>query len=302
MTVAALAVMTYNVCAQTSGGGEALGFSRVIHDPVAAGKAFAGTASTSGMAWASFTNAAVIPLSDKKLDMATSYQGWSPQGAGSTNISAGAGLRLGKKSGLAIGFYNGKGEDYTLMDAGGNEMGTFTPKELQFNLGYGIRLAKIFSAGVNLKYLHTKLADDASYSTVAVDVLFMAEMAMFKVAAGVTDVGSSVKADDGTSFSLPSAFTVAGSYDVGLVGLEANLDASYYFKGGFTAALGAEYSFLKVMRVRAGYHYGSDKAVLPSFASAGLGVRLLGFSLDAAYLFGSDALQNTLTIGLGYSF
>ena len=69
-----------------------------------------------------------------------------------------------------------------------------------------------------------------------------------------------------------------------------------------TAAAGVQYSFRDMVFARAGYHYGADKAVLPSFASAGLGVKFFGVELNVAYLFASDALGGTMTFGLGYSF
>lgn len=54
--------------------------------------------------------------------------------------------------------------------------------------------------------------------------------------------------------------------------------------------------------LRAGYHYGTQDKGLPSFASAGLGLKFAGVELNAAYLFASEALGGTMTFGLGYSF
>lgn len=57
-----------------------------------------------------------------------------------------------------------------------------------------------------------------------------------------------------------------------------------------------------IVFLRAGYHYGTQDKGLPSFASAGLGVKFFGVELNAAYLFASDAIGGTMTFGLGYSF
>ncbi len=54
--------------------------------------------------------------------------------------------------------------------------------------------------------------------------------------------------------------------------------------------------------LRVGYHYSTQDKGLPSFASAGLGLKFAGVELNAAYLFASEALGNTMTFGLGYSF
>jgi len=54
--------------------------------------------------------------------------------------------------------------------------------------------------------------------------------------------------------------------------------------------------------VRAGYHLGTDKAPLPSFATVGAGFKYAGFSLNVAYLTANNIIGNTLTFGLGVSF
>jgi len=54
--------------------------------------------------------------------------------------------------------------------------------------------------------------------------------------------------------------------------------------------------------VRAGYHLGTDKAPLPSFATVGAGFKYAGFSLNVAYLTANNIIGNTLTFGLGVTF
>ena len=80
------------------------------------------------------------------------------------------------------------------------------------------------------------------------------------------------------------------------------LDADYYFNGGIAAALGAEYSFNDMIFARAGYHYGTSKAIITYFVTVGLGARFVGIDINFAYLTGNDLIGNTLTVGLGYSF
>lgn len=305
LAFAAVSLLSGNVLfAQTTGGEEAMAFSAVSRDPVAAGRAFTGFSSTSGTAWASFNNVSVVPLSEKKLDVAASYQSWAPKGVKSSNISFGGALKLGKSSGLTIGFYHGGGQEYSLTDEAGNETGTFKPKETQLSVGYGAKIAGKFGVGANLKYLGSKLSEDDSYSSVGFDVMATAKFESFNVALGVTNVGVGVKSADGETFSLPSALTLGGTYKVELANnpFEANVDVNYYFSGNLTAAAGVQYDFAKVLSARAGYHFGTKEAVLPSFATVGLGVHFKGVRLDFAYLMANEALKNTITIGLGYSF
>jgi hypothetical protein len=59
--------------------------------------------------------------------------------------------------------------------------------------------------------------------------------------------------------------------------------------------------FRDMLALRLGYHYGSDSSAVPSYASAGVGIKLSGITLDASYLFASDVLKNTFSIGIGYT-
>ena len=88
----------------------------------------------------------------------------------------------------------------------------------------------------------------------------------------------------------------------GVHSLEGVLDADWYFSGAMSAGAGAEYGYADIVFLRAGYHYGADDCVLPSFASLGVGVQYLGARIDFSYLTGNDYLGGTFTIGLGYSF
>ena len=62
-----------------------------------------------------------------------------------------------------------------------------------------------------------------------------------------------------------------------------------------------EYGYDGLVFARAGYHYGGDSLV-PTFASAGLGLKIGEFTLDAAYLFASDILGGTFSVGVGVRF
>ena len=41
---------------------------------------------------------------------------------------------------------------------------------------------------------------------------------------------------------------------------------------------------------------------MPSFASVGAGVAFKGVALNVSYLISSDAIKNTINVGLGFSF
>ena len=72
--------------------------------------------------------------------------------------------------------------------------------------------------------------------------------------------------------------------------------------GGFSAAVGVRYSLWDHVSVRGGWHYGAQNALMPSFYSLGLGLHWAGFRLDAVWISGNEALNNTLSLGLSKTF
>lgn len=285
----------------------AMEFAAGSYNPVSAAMGNTGLASVSSTAWSALSNSAVLPLAKQKFDVQAVYQSWAPDAVKSSNIAAGLAYRFGKNFGMSLAFGSNGGEKFNIIDEDGFMTGkSFTPKDMQLALGAGVGFAKFLSAGVNLKYLSQKIAPKASYSAFAADVFVMARFAPLglNVTAGISNIGSSVKADNGDSFSLPAAANAAASFNKGFGkhSLGVNADLNYFFCGDFTAALGAEFGLYDIAFIRAGYHYGAEAAVLPSFATVGLGVKFLGIKLNFAYLLGNDSLKGSMTLGLGYQF
>ncbi|MFA6592213.1 MAG: PorV/PorQ family protein [Bacteroidales bacterium] len=308
VAVMCLAAFSSQVFAQTEGGEEALGFSRITRNPQGAAMGFSGAASSSTAAWSSFGNSAVLPFYAGKMDIQAVYQSWAPDNDAlkTTNIAAGFSYKFGKKFGMSLGFVSQKdAEEYLVYNESGATKGSFTPSDMQLNIGAGLKIGKSYSIGANIKYLNSKLSEDDSYGTVAADIFVMGKFSNFNVAFGASNVGGSVKDANDKSFKIPSSMTLAGNYSTVLNkahGFDVNLDADYYFTNNMTVAVGAQYAYDDMVFVRAGYHYGNKEAILPSFATLGAGVKFFGFRLDFAYLLGEDTLKGGMTIGLGYSF
>ena len=284
---------------------DAMSYLRIARDPASAGMGFAGAASTSGTAWSAFRNASVIPLSESRMDIGLNWQSWAPQGAKSNNINFGSAFRLGERFGVAVGAAYQGGESYSRIDETGKASGTFSPGEMIVGGGLGFEIIDGLAVGINMRYASQKLAKDASYSAVCGDAFVTYSLKSLNISAGVSSIGTSVKGADGSSYSLPASATLGLDWTAGFAevhSVKIAADADYFFSGGLSAALGAQYSFRDMIFARAGYHYGSDAAPLPSFATLGLGVKFAGVQLNAAYLLASEALTGTLTIGLGYSF
>lgn len=293
------------VCGTASAGDYALPFVRIVRDPVSASMGFAGVASGAETAYSSFRNSSVIPLAAENMSVGLSGQMWAPDGAKSTNLGFGAAFKAGGRLGFAVGGAYQMGEEYSLTDETGNPNGTFKPNDMVLNVGAGFLVMDNLTAGANLRYASQKLSADNSYSGISADVFLTYRFSDLNVTAGVSSLGSSVKSEAGVSFSQPASATVGADWHTAfseLHGVRLAADADYFFSGNVTLAAGAQYSFKDMVFVRGGYHFGTEDAVLPSFATVGLGVRFFGVSLDFAYLMGNEVIGNSMTFGLGYRF
>lgn len=283
---------------------QTLPFTAVNYDAGSVARAGASCLSTSSAAYGAFANPAAVPFYDGKGDFAAGYAMWAPKGVNTNVISAAGAYNVADRFGVTAGFSYGMNPAYDIYDASGASKGLFKPSEMQFMAGVAYRFIPAMSVGVNVGYASASLSEAVSYGAVTTDVFLMGEFNGFKVAAGVSDLGGSVVSASGAKFGLPASAAVALGYgsDIGEAhGIDLEVDAEYAFSGAFGAAFGAEYNFRKLVFVRAGYRYGGE-TVIPSFASAGVGVHIAGIRIDAAYLFANEVLGNTLAISLGYSF
>lgn len=246
-------------------------------------------------------NPAAVPF--RGSDVAFSFQSWAPGAVKSTNMNLLGGFRIGKRLGLnVIGAYQ-NGAEYPLYDNTGNGKTTFAPSDLLVGAGVGFAITDFLSLGVNVKFSQSSVAPGSSFNAIAGDVFVLFRMKGFSAVAGVASLGTPVKSGD-KKFGLPASAKVGLGYDLamGTSALRFAADADVFFTGGVGAALGAQYGWNDMVFARAGFHLGTGNAPLPTYASAGLGVKFVGVHLDASYLFASKALGNTLCVGIGYAF
>lgn len=264
-----------------------------------AGSAFM---SAGNMAWAANGNAAMIPFSRERMSVEAGYMLYNP--AKTNYINAGFAYNIKNKVGITAGISYGFDPAFDIYSESGKVSGSFTPGQLMAGAGASWRFVEFMSAGVNLRYAMQTLMKGHSLSAFAADVVLMGRIGDFSVSAGAMNVGTPVKASDGTAYGIPSSAKVAVMYDTVFAsqhGLQVNADTDYYFSNAFTAAAGAQYGWNDMVFVRAGYRYSTAACVIPSFASVGLGFKFKGIRLDMAYLI-SGTIANTINVGLGYSF
>ena len=239
-------------------------------------------------------NPAAIPFTGS--DVQLSYQRWAPSVAKANHMNLLSGIRIGKRFGVGLTMGYQMGEEFAMGD------GTFfMPSELLVGLGAGFAFTDYLSLGVKAQYARQGLTKDIAYQAFAADAFLMFDMAGFKVTAGVASMGTPVKAADGTSYALPTSTKMGVGYGFNF-GLSFQADTDIYFAGGFAAAAGVQYAWKDMLFARAGYHYASATAPVPSYVALGLGVKFYGVHLDVSYLTASQALGNSFTVGLGYAF
>lgn len=270
----------------------ALDFVDYVSSTCDAGFAGAGLVSTNDIAWAASDNIAAIPFSDKKFDAAVSYLLWNADC--NSYIALGASGKIKEKFAVSIGATAG-----------------FDPElkstyNMQINGGFAWKFIPIMSAGINLRYANQCLLGNYKMSSVMADIYLMSKISDFSLSAGISNLGTKAGLDKGDKYKVPGAFRLGFGYTPLFAEkhlLEVYLDGKYSIAGlGFSASGGLGYSFNDIISLRTGYCYGGK--IIANHASAGIGFKIAGIHLDAAYIITKkeSPIANSFSIGLGYSF
>lgn len=183
------------------------------------------------------------------------------------------------------------------------------------DLGYTYRIGEDWAVGLVGRYMHLKRYEESA-DALAVDLAVawqhgvetLGEFSWIRVGAKLTNLGGFLS---NTPYDLPINLKVGAALDSYLSDahqITVGLDLGYCFTPsavrGFEAALGAEYTLMQLIRLRAGYHLGESKSYTPSFGSIGAGISLLHMRVDFAYLLAEKGsfLRNTYSISFGLDF
>ena len=272
-------------------------------DPVSLAKGMSGVAGDGG-AYSLQNNVAAMSMSENMVDVKVGIGLWQPSYAANKTAGAGVVMRLGR---LGIGAdlkmlkmpsYGGVSDNGTsLRDS------EFSPGEINVAAGASYAFMDCLSAGLTLRYAGSKLAADASATVFGADLALYFKKNGLSAGLSVNNIGTKVKYSE-AAYPQPMMAKVGAGYDLelGSSALAVTAEADVLFAGGVMAGAGAEYSFKDMLFARAGYHYGNSPDVVPSYASAGLGLKFFGVQLDFAWLFASEVLVNSMCVSLGYSF
>ena len=290
---------------QMFGQNESFQAMRFDMEPSSAALAGSAIASGKSVAYAALKNASVLPFIDKTSDIAVSYSMWAPQSGKSDGINIGCGVKAGNRFGYSLAVSRKSGTTYDVIDDMGNSKGTFETSSMVLAGGIGLKITDALGLGINAKYLSETLSPDSKPSSFGADLFAIYHTNNLNVTAGLSSVGASVKDVAGNAFKLPMSVTAGVSYsaDAGEnSAFEVDGAMDYFFSGNFTAAAGAQYIWNKLIAIRAGYHYDSEAAAVPSYASIGAGLSIRGIHFDIAYLTANPIIGGSINIGVGYRF
>jgi long-subunit fatty acid transport protein len=186
-----------------------------------------------------------------------------------------------------------------VQTASGTSTGNFNVYEISVSAAWGMRLREVWDVGVAVKGLNSKL-DETSASGWAVDagLRFHTKIEGLTFAAVAQHLGPDMTfiADP---FKLPATGRLGADYQR-TVARHSDVVLAYDLEVANDAKdprnhFGVEYSYEKMLTLRAGYKTGFES----QGATFGAGLRRAGYSFDYAYIDISNDLGNSHRFSLG---
>ena len=249
-------------------------------------------------AWAMDNNLAAAALSKRHFALGVDYERWAPKLGADNRFSVETWFRRNRWA-FDLAVKGGTAPETTGTSATGAPLDSFRPTDLSAALGVGWCVARGFAVSADVRLVNSALSPDTRGTTVCGDVSLQYASKSILVGVSANNLGGRIRYGD-VDYALPTLLKAGLSYTHPVFTLTA--EADYLLQAGLMACVGAEVRPVSVLSLRAGYHYGAADKGLPSFGSCGIGLNLQEFVLNAAYLFGSPALGNTFSVGMGYSF
>lgn len=292
------------ICAMAQG--QTFASSLVAKDPETLATAGVSMLSSDNIAWSSFGGAAMMPFHQGKLDAGASYSTLGALSPGKRRVALSAGAPVSDRIAVALGIANLGGDSYEIFDDQGLSGGMFTAFGMLASAGVAVKAGQSLGIGANVKYAQESLYSGApAISSVMADLSLAYHKNGLSVLASLTSLGGGVKGESGDSYPTPSYLNAGVYYDltfaeVHKLGLGALADV--FFAGSFGASAGTSYSFKDMLFLRAGFHYSTGEAPLPTYAGLGAGVKVYGVRIDFSYNTMLESGNSGLCLSLGYSF
>jgi hypothetical protein len=181
-------------------------------------------------------------------------------------------------------------------------LGTFGAYDVAVAVAYGRYIVPNVAIGISVKPVYERI-DELSASGLAFDagIYHVSRIKGVKLAATVANLGTPMKYDV-QEFALPRYARLGASYEREVPALDGRVlitfDAMFPNDDGVREHIGGEYSYKRMLSLRAGYKAGYDS----QGATFGFGVVYHEIGLDYAFLPVSNDLGDSHRFGLNFSF
>lgn len=276
-------------------------------NPDARTQAMGGVSATQAASAFSFwNNTSNTVLSEEKWQAGVSYGMWG----GNNVISAGGYAKVAKFMAVSAGvkYFSYPSFEYS-TDGYGSKMTTSSPKDMSAGIGLAFKIVNGLALSANVSWYSSSLDVKGASTASGISADFGAtyRLRRLRLALTASNIGSKVNYGGTSTWSLPANAKLGIGTTIGTENHSVSIDgqAGLLFEGSsFFASAGVDYTIYKLVSVRAGYHYGDEAKFVPSYASAGIGVKISMVRIDGAYLFlsGDSPLKNTFCATVSVEF
>ncbi len=211
----------------------------------------------------------------------------------SVGVPAGAGTICGSVIYSDMGVFKGRDESGILTS---NDIDAYN---LGGALGFGIPVNDFISAGLSLKLMDVSLGNISDFG-VFIDAGVLLKYGIFSLGldASNLEISPDILASGGIRAGLAATLLKLDDHEI-----SADVDAKFFRNYPVSAAVGAEYTALKMISIRAGYKFEPDNSVKSgaSGLTAGIGINLSGLTFEYAFESNGD-LGFTNMAGIKFAY
>ncbi len=197
----------------------AVPFLRLASDARTAGMGDVGVA-TDPDSYSMFYNGGKTVFNDAKYGVGLTYTPWLSEFdiKNLYQLSLAGFYKLDEKQAVSFGVRNFSQGNFTFTNEVGQEVSTFKPNDLAIEAGYSRKLSTKSGIGLNIRYIHSKLADNSvninykSGNAVAADLSYFYTKKAWNFGVAFTNLGSKLNYG-GESAYLPANLALGAAYN-----------------------------------------------------------------------------------------
>lgn len=283
------------------------------HTPNARTAAMGGASvATQADAFAAFGNAASAAMEYKTVQVAFAYTDFAGEVYRKNRMLSGGGyVRFAQRHALVVGLQFNMEPRIEALDR--------RPGAQRFDLGYGYKVSDRVAIAATARYRRTygHLFDDNNYNGGGADIAVYSQLPLSFMEGAKVSLGAKL-AFDAPVCPEYDRYGIAPSVGAGLSlpftdGHKLDVTAELRYGASsrediFSAKVGAEYSLMRLLYVRAGGNVSrlmyENLGSTIGYGTIGAGVRFFHLQFDVAYLFGKSntPLNNAVQISVGLDF